>query len=161
VAIESEALLTVKEVAERLRVHPITVRRLIASGRLPAVRIGRAVRVRREDVENVGSPEKRRRELSEPSEEEWQRRREAAQRLLQLRDSMTVYQTDVPSSLVTSEELIRQERRMLARKHNRSRKPFDEMRKLRDQMEPMDISTAELVRLGRSAREWMYDDEKE
>ncbi len=50
---------------------------------------------------------------------------------------------------------------MLARKHDRWRKPFDEMKKLRDQMAPMDISTAELVRLARSAREWMYQDDAE
>ena len=42
--------LTVAEVAARLKVHPITVRRLIKAGRLPVVRVGRAVRVRAEDV---------------------------------------------------------------------------------------------------------------
>jgi excisionase family DNA binding protein len=40
-------LLTVKEIAQLLRVSPITVRRYIASGRLPAVRIGRGVRIDR------------------------------------------------------------------------------------------------------------------
>jgi excisionase family DNA binding protein len=57
VAIDDQQLLTVKEVAERLRLHPITVRRLIASGRLSAVRIGRAVRVRDRDVGNVDKGE--------------------------------------------------------------------------------------------------------
>ena len=43
-------LLTVDEVAKRLRLHPITVRRHIKSGRLPATRIGRSIRVREEDI---------------------------------------------------------------------------------------------------------------
>jgi excisionase family DNA binding protein len=37
---ERGELLTVKEVAARLRVHPMTVRRMIADGRIPAVRFG-------------------------------------------------------------------------------------------------------------------------
>lgn len=41
----SEHLLTVGQVAERLQVSPRTVWRLIHDGRLPAVRIGRAVRL--------------------------------------------------------------------------------------------------------------------
>ena len=44
-------LLTVDEVARECRIHPITVRRHIAAGRLRAVRIGRRVRIRREDLE--------------------------------------------------------------------------------------------------------------
>ena len=44
-------LLTVDEVAKQLRLHPITVRRHIRSGRLPATRIGRSVRIREEDVQ--------------------------------------------------------------------------------------------------------------
>lgn len=44
-------LLTVAEVARECKVHPVTVRRLIARGSLPAVRIGRSVRVRREDLD--------------------------------------------------------------------------------------------------------------
>lgn len=34
------SLLTVKEVASRLGLHPMTVRRMIADGRLPAVQLG-------------------------------------------------------------------------------------------------------------------------
>jgi excisionase family DNA binding protein len=37
--------MTVAEVAALLRVHPVTVRRRIRCGRLPAVRIGRSIRV--------------------------------------------------------------------------------------------------------------------
>jgi excisionase family DNA binding protein len=44
-------LLTVPETARLLKVHPITVRRYIAQGRLPAVRVGKGVRVRKESVE--------------------------------------------------------------------------------------------------------------
>lgn len=43
-------LLTVSQVAEELSVHPKTVRRLIASGQLAAVKIGAAVRVLPDDV---------------------------------------------------------------------------------------------------------------
>jgi excisionase family DNA binding protein len=41
-------LLTVRETAAILRVAPITVRRYIATGRLPAVRVGRNVRIDRD-----------------------------------------------------------------------------------------------------------------
>jgi excisionase family DNA binding protein len=43
--IAREHLLTVGQVAERLQISPRTVWRLIHDGRLPAVRIGRAVRL--------------------------------------------------------------------------------------------------------------------
>jgi excisionase family DNA binding protein len=42
---ESDALFTVREVADRLGVHPETIRRLIHDGRLDAVRVGRVLRV--------------------------------------------------------------------------------------------------------------------
>jgi len=49
--------LKVSEIAERLRVHPNTVRRLIESGELPAVFIGSQARVLADDLERylVGS----------------------------------------------------------------------------------------------------------
>ncbi len=44
-------LLTVAEVAELLRVSTMTVYRLIRTGELPAVRVGRNYRVRRADLD--------------------------------------------------------------------------------------------------------------
>lgn len=49
-------LLTVQEAAAILKVHPETVRRHIASGRLPAVRVGRCVRVPQEALEALAIP---------------------------------------------------------------------------------------------------------
>jgi excisionase family DNA binding protein len=49
-------LLTVKETADMLRVSAVTVRRFIADGRLPAVKIGRAVRVDKAEAERVAKP---------------------------------------------------------------------------------------------------------
>ena len=86
-AIESaeDRLLTVAEVAERLRLHPITVRRHIKAGRLRAVRVGRAVRVRESDVQAFP-----RREIAQsprwPTPEELERRRKAARALRALRE---------------------------------------------------------------------------
>lgn len=49
-------LLTVQETAQMLKLAPITVRRYIRSGRLPAVKVGRAIRVRREAVDSLLTP---------------------------------------------------------------------------------------------------------
>jgi excisionase family DNA binding protein len=38
-------VLTVNEVAQELRLHPLTVRRAIARGEIPAVKVGRRVLV--------------------------------------------------------------------------------------------------------------------
>jgi excisionase family DNA binding protein len=48
-----EPLLTAAAVAERLHVSLRSVRRLLADGRLPFVRIGRSVRVRPEALEDM------------------------------------------------------------------------------------------------------------
>lgn len=45
------ALLTVNEVARRLKCHPHTIRRWIWSGRLRAVKVGSLVRVPREEMD--------------------------------------------------------------------------------------------------------------
>jgi excisionase family DNA binding protein len=46
----STRFLTVREVAETLRVSNMTVYRLINSGVLPAVRVGKSFRLRADDV---------------------------------------------------------------------------------------------------------------
>jgi excisionase family DNA binding protein len=46
-------LLTIQETARLLKVNPITIRRYIERGRLPAVRVGRGVRVRKEAVDQL------------------------------------------------------------------------------------------------------------
>ena len=43
-------VLGVQEVADLLRVHPNTAKKMIRDGRLPGVKVGRAWRVKRETV---------------------------------------------------------------------------------------------------------------
>jgi len=45
-----ERLLTIEEVADRLIVHPNTVRRLIKTGQLKAAKVGRLYRVLEKDL---------------------------------------------------------------------------------------------------------------
>jgi excisionase family DNA binding protein len=49
---EPGGLVSVREVADQLGVHPETIRRLIHDGRLDAVRVGRVLRVHREAVDS-------------------------------------------------------------------------------------------------------------
>ena len=46
-----EYYITVREIAHELRVAPMTVYRLLRSGEIPSVRIGRSFRVRRDAFE--------------------------------------------------------------------------------------------------------------
>lgn len=48
----TDHLLTVKEVAERCRIHEMTVRRHIREGRLRALRVGRSLRVRELELQS-------------------------------------------------------------------------------------------------------------
>lgn len=50
-------LLVIKEVADILRMTPRTVRHLVDSGQIPAVRVGRSVRIRRADLEKILVPQ--------------------------------------------------------------------------------------------------------
>ncbi len=52
-------LLTVRETADLLRVSQLTVRRYIAAGRLPAVRVGRNIRIDRAEIGRLLSTSKR------------------------------------------------------------------------------------------------------
>ena len=49
-------MLTVREVARLCQVHEVTVRRHILEGRLKAVRVGKGVRVRKEDFDQYLRP---------------------------------------------------------------------------------------------------------
>jgi excisionase family DNA binding protein len=112
---DGQQYLTVREVAERLRLHPITVRRHIAAGRIRAVRIGRAVRVPEEEVRRLTNQQGTRvadtkakyrtgrvglHRARELSDEQWATAREAARRLIELRDAM-------PPMNISTTELVR------------------------------------------------------
>jgi excisionase family DNA binding protein len=49
-------LVTIAQGAEHLSVSERTVRRAVADGRLPAVRIGRCIRIRLDDLERLMRP---------------------------------------------------------------------------------------------------------
>ena len=49
----NDEFLTVAEIAELLKLNPQTLRNWIDQGQLPAVRIGRRVRIRRSDFEQL------------------------------------------------------------------------------------------------------------
>ena len=48
---DQEAMLTIREVAEFLHVVPLTVYRMIDRGDLPAAKVGRVWRIRRQDLQ--------------------------------------------------------------------------------------------------------------
>ncbi|MEX1254867.1 MAG: helix-turn-helix domain-containing protein [Dehalococcoidia bacterium] len=176
-----ERLLTVKEVAERLRVHPITVRRHIKAGRLSAVRIGRSVRVPEAELTKLSSPGpgyEPGRQTTEPrnriaesavaypmrrstpmraSTHDLSPDRDEGDRRREVFEEMRALRAKMAPLAMTTSELVREGRRELELRGPRWRKPFDEMRALREQMKPLGISTAELVRQARTAREWMYE----
>jgi excisionase family DNA binding protein len=63
--------LTVAEVAKRLRLHEMTVRRHIKSGRLHGVRAGRRIRVPEEELANFLKPEKSQSPMSPEELKTW------------------------------------------------------------------------------------------
>ena len=91
--------LTVREVAAIYRVNEITVRRHIRSGKLRAVRVGRRLRVRKEDAEALAQPSHARWRLDimipEPTPEVLAKRRELAERSRILRDKIGPLDIDI------------------------------------------------------------------
>jgi excisionase family DNA binding protein len=129
---EPEHLLTVREVAERLRVHPITVRRLIKDGKLPVVRIGRAIRVREEDLGAYAQPRVAETRTSYGRQPPARERRGG--------------QSNAAHGLPYRWPLS-------AREQKRLRKAFEEMQARRAKMPPLGITTTELIRQGREELE--------
>jgi excisionase family DNA binding protein len=98
-------LLTVAEVAERLRIHPMTVRRHIKSGKLRATRVGRSVRVPEESLDDAslsrgtGSDMTREEWLAwarrTPSADELEHRRRVGEEMKRLRTKI-----DIPTGVL-------------------------------------------------------------
>ena len=104
-------LLTVSEVARTLDLHEITIRRHIKQGKLKAVKVGRRVRIRREDLEEFMKPVysmsaafKMEPILEPASEKELDRRKALVERILERRAGMA------PTEITTA-ELVKEGRR--------------------------------------------------
>jgi excisionase family DNA binding protein len=80
-------LLTVQETARLLKVTPTTVRRYIAARRLPAVKVGRGVRVRKEAVADLLVPVLPKRPDASPQEQGGPMRRIERTPVLRLTDA--------------------------------------------------------------------------
>lgn len=102
----AEELLTVKEAAKRLKIHPQTIRRWIRRGLLRASKVGpRQWRIRESDLA-VEPPR--------PSAEELERRAAAVARLLAVREELR-------GCGVSARELVEESRRELERRHGTGR----------------------------------------
>jgi excisionase family DNA binding protein len=165
-----DKLLTVKEVANRLRVHEVTVRRYISKGTVPAVKVGGSVRVRESDIDEIVLPT---RGGKGGADQKRNRIREAIEAIYEIR-------SHTKPGKPSAEELIRMvrgERRHLGSKESeknlystakrsikkvseaelaRRKKLMEEARRLRDSQPPLGITTAELIHLARTERDWRY-----
>jgi len=104
-------LLTVNEAAKILNLHEITIRRHIKQGRLRAVKVGRQVRIRREDLEEFMKPVypvqsnlRIQPALQPPSAKELDRRKALVERILKRRAEMA------PTE-ITAAELVKEGRK--------------------------------------------------
>jgi len=99
--------LTVADVARRLRLHEMTIRRHISEGRLRAIRVGRSIRVKEEDLERFLEPMEEEPAAAEllasPSNEELERRREVVRRVFENRERRVI-------SPLTTAQLVREAR---------------------------------------------------
>ena len=104
-------LLTINEVAKMLNLHEITVRRHIKQGKLKAVKVGRQIRIKREDLEGFMEPVypvrptlKTKPALEPPSEKELDRRKALVERILKRRAEMAPID-------ITAAELVKEGRK--------------------------------------------------
>ena len=133
-----DRLLTVNDVAERLQVHPITVRRHIKAGKLRAVRVGRSVRIREAALEEyLGAEEYEQAEYPTPTPE-------AIAEVRRILDSVPRQKPPHPWP-PTQEEM------------ERRKKLTEETFRRRDERGPIGITTQELVRQARRDLEEKYD----
>lgn len=105
--LENGGLLTIEEAARLLRVSPVTIWRMVKSGELPAVRVGKKVmRIRKADLAAVITPAPRKTAggaaekepdwalatITEPTEPvpivDQAQRQQAAYRILQMREKI-------------------------------------------------------------------------
>ena len=98
--------LSVAEVAERLRVHPSTVRRHIRVGRLGALRVGRLIRVRPLDLQDF-------------LHRRWPPSPKATARLTKVMGEIFARRDARPSLDISTLELVRASRRELEERTER------------------------------------------
>jgi excisionase family DNA binding protein len=140
--------LTVAEVAKRLRLHEMTVRRHIKSGRIRAHYAGRRIRIPESEVEAFVTAGGRHGGTSAKDGKEWV-----------IREPAPTYDA-APTKLeseMSPDELkawIMRERK--PEELARIRAAFDQMRKLRAESNPLGMSTATLVRVSRRMNEVAY-----
>ena len=133
-----DQLLSVNDVAERLQVHPITVRRHIKAGKLNALRVGRSVRIREADLEEyLGVDDYEPIEYPTPTPE-------AIAEVRRILDSVP-RQKPPHQWPPTKEEMAHR------------KKLSEEAFKRRDERGPIGISTVELIRQGRREQDEKLD----
>lgn len=97
----AEELLTTKEAAQLLKVSPVTIKRYLRQGRLPAYHVGpRAIRIRKADLTQVMQArvaeevsmkrEGERAVFAKPSPEEVTRRQQVFKDILALREQASI-----------------------------------------------------------------------
>lgn len=63
-----DELLTPEEVAEQFKVNRVTIRRWCAAGKIPAIKIGKIYRIKKQDIEDLLVKKRIQKKLSKPQE---------------------------------------------------------------------------------------------
>ncbi len=107
--------LTVAEVAERLRLHEMTVRRHIKSGRLRSRRVGRGIRIAEEDVDSFTQPHKSHADMTPAELRAWILRERTPEELKRTREIFAAMKARRDKSKplgMSTATLVRASRRM-------------------------------------------------